>query len=284
MEVLGMSLASVFFALAAASAVLALQSDEYRILRRGEDPVAAARAAWERNENLRFLIISLAAFVVFRFFFGGFLISAVVTVLFFVFLKFFWANLNFLIRRATLRQAMLRDMDGLINSLVSALQAGYGFLAALKSTEPYVPEPLKSEVRKIVERVDQAKMGIEESLFVFHEKYKLPETRRFVYTMSFASRYSGRDLIPVLKAMATTFRTTYQLQDKLGARTTQIRIALFVLPVLPIIMLLMLYAAMPEAVNLLFTEGRWILLVGFAFIFLAFFWALNMVARFTQIE
>lgn len=276
-------LAAFFFVAALVLVYFAFRSDAYPIFRRKVDPIRAARAVWHREQNLRYAAASVLFYFFARVFAGGWM-PVIFAILFFIFLKFFWSRIAFIFRRSKLRKAMLRDMDGLINSLVSALQAGYGFLAALRATRPFVPEPLKSEITRIVERVEAGKMSLEESLFLFHEQYKLPETRRFAYTLSFASRYSGRDLIPVLKAMAGTFRMIYQTQEKLNARTTQIRLALFILPISPLAMLLLLNAAMPEAVRLLFTEGRMILFVGLALVAGAVLWALNMLAKFSEIE
>ncbi|PTQ52232.1 MAG: type II secretion system protein [Hydrogenibacillus schlegelii] len=277
-------LAAFFLAASGLILFFALRGGEgYAVFRRRIDPIATARAVWNREENVRYVAASIGFYFFARVFAGG-ITPLIFTAIFFVFLKFFWSRISFLFRRSKLRKAMLRDMDGLINSLVSALQAGYGFLAALRATRPFVPEPLRSEITRIVERVETGKMSLEESLFLFHEQYKLPETRRFAYTLSFAARFSGRDLVPVLKAMAQTFRMIYQTQEKLNARTTQIRIALLILPISPLVMLLLLNAVMPDAVRLLLTDGRMILFVGLSVVAAAILWALNMLARFSELE
>jgi|GEM_PF-5784863 len=276
-------LSAALFILALGSLIYAFNLDGYNIFKEKIDPIQTARTLWKTKKSIQYAAVSVLAFFVFKLFFGN-IISAILAIAFFFFLKYVWSKMDFVFKRSKLRKAMLRDMDSLINSLVNALQSGYGFLAALKATQMYIAEPLKSEMLKIVDRVESGKMDLEESLFLFHEQYKLPETRRFVYTLSFAAKYSGRDLIPVLKAMAGTFRMIYQTQEKLNARTTQIKLSLFVLPISPFLMLGMLQMAMPDAVHLLFTEGRMILFIGFALLIFSVVWSMNMLAKFSEKE
>ncbi|PTQ56260.1 MAG: Flp pilus assembly protein TadB [Candidatus Carbobacillus altaicus] len=276
-------LSAALIILSLGSLLYAFNIDVYNIFKEKIDPFNQARRIWQTQKNIQYVAGSILFFFVVRLF-GGWFFSLILSVLFFLFLKFAWSKINLVFKRSKLRKAMLKDMDSLINSLVNALQSGYGFLAALKATQTYIPEPLKSEIGKIVDRVESGKMDLEESLFLFHEQYKLPETRRFVYTLSFAAKYSGRDLIPVLKAMAGTFRMIYQTQEKLNARTTQIKLSLYILPISPIIMLGMLQLAMPEAVQILFHEGRMILFIGLSLIAAALIWSLNMIAKFSEKE
>lgn len=276
-------LAGAFFSSAILMFFLALRSDHYVIFREAFRPIERAKILWRTERRFQHLVYTLIFFL-FSYSLVGIVSAVIFTLVFYLIMRFFWEKVSFIMKRAKLRKLMLQNMDNLINSLVSALQAGYGFLAALRATEAFTPEPLRSEIRKIAERTEGGKMSLEDSLFVFHETYKLPETRRFVYTMSFASKYSGRDLIPILKAMARTFRMIYQTQEKLSAKTTQIRMSLVILPLLPVVMLLMLQAMLPDAVHMLFTSGRIILFIGIGLDIIAVMYALNLLAKFANQE
>lgn len=123
-----------------------------------------------------------------------------------------------------------------IDHMVSALAGGENATQALASAAAAAEEPVRSELREVLDRLDLG-MPIDRALARIVEGYDSEGTRIFIRTLS-AKMRAGGNLAPVLKSVNRIIRERLKLRLKLqgqlsGAQFSAIAIAILPYTLLP---------------------------------------------------
>jgi tight adherence protein B len=157
------------------------------------------------------------------------------------------AILGYHIPRVVLRrkgQARLKAFEGqfaeAIDLLVGALRAGHGFLQGLDSVADQIGDPIRSELKQVLEEVN---VGIspDEALEAMGNRIPSYDLGLMISAIS-VQRQTGGNLAEVLENLAATVRERRRVRGEVMALTTGPRVSSYVLAAVPVLLFIYFFA------------------------------------------
>ena len=181
------------------------------------------------------------------------------------------------VARSTRLNAQVVDM---VELLASSLKSGFGVVQSLDLAAREQPEPMSSELRRVVREIHLGS-NTEESLERFARRAGDADLT-LVMTAVLVQRRVGGDLAEVLLNLAGTIRDRIRVRGEVRALTAQARMSAWVVGMLPVALSGALFVLAPAHIALLFTDpvGR-LMAVAAALLEVVGFW---MVQRVSQID
>ena len=196
------------------------------------------------------LVISIAAVAVIFWINGPLLALPVGSVGFFA--PKFWMSM----RRRRRLNALNDQLVDMLALLSNGLKVGYGLTQAIDNASRELPDPLASELKKIVNDINLG-INAEVALLNFMERAKSYDLELIVSSM-LIQRKTGGNLSEVLENISHTIRERIQIQGEIRTLTAEGRLSGYVLTAMPFILVGGLQLLNPTYIGGLFetTVGR----------------------------
>lgn len=178
----------------------------------------------------------------------------------------------------------LRKLEGqlveLLQMLSSGLRAGFGLIQAMDSAAEQLPEPLATEIRRML-RDTAMGASIDQSLQAMNERIGSSDFD-IVITAILIQRTVGGNLAEILDNVAHTMRERERIRGEIRTLTSQQRMTGFVVGGIPIGLAIMFSLMNPDFMKPMLTEplGRLMLGGGLALEVMGFF----VISRIVNIE
>ena len=169
----------------------------------------------------------------------------------------FWA-LSFLKKRRENR--FLETFPDAVDVIVRGIKAGLPLLDSLKLIATEAEEPIRSEIRGIL---DTQMIGIPlgEACLRLYEHMPLPEAKFFGIVISIQQR-AGGNLSEALGNLSRVLRDRKKMKAKIKAMSMEAKASATIIGALPIAVMILVYITSPQYMSLLWTEplGRMMML------------------------
>ena len=189
---------------------------------------------------------------------------------------------GFWVKRRT--GSRLRKLEGqlveFLQMLSSGLRAGFGLIQAIDSSGEQLPEPLASEIRRML-RDTAMGASIDQSLQAMNERIGSSDFD-IVITAILIQRTVGGNLAEILDNVAHTMRERERIRGEIRTLTSQQRMTGYVVGGIPVGLGLVFTVISPDFMTPMFTEslGRMMLAGAFALEVMGFF----VISRIVNIE
>lgn len=177
-------------------------------------------------------------------------------------------------RRAKLDEQLV---DG-ITTLASGVRAGLTLVQSMELLAKNSVGPIKQEFENLLREYE---LGLPLEVCMTNTSNRIGlQNYRLLFTAIQAHRDRGGNVGESLDRIAEAVREIRRLEGKLQTLTAQGRNQANMIAAMPIILLLVLYMIMPDAMSVLFTEpsGRVVLLIAGSLIVIGFFWIRRIMA------
>ena len=153
-----------------------------------------------------------------------------------------------------------------------ALRAGHPLNSGLKMAADEGSEPVAGELRRVYEE-QRFGLPLQDSLLSLADRVDLVDVRILVAAI-LIQREVGGNLAEILDNLAGVIRARFTIRRQIRVYTAQGRLTGYLLAVLPIAMLVILYAMNPAYMSILFRDplGELLLAAGGAMQLIGFFW------------
>ena len=169
----------------------------------------------------------------------------------------FWL-LSFLKKRREAK--FLHAFPDAVDVIVRGIKAGLPLLDSLKLIASEANEPVRSEIRAII---DTQTVGIPlgEACLKLYERMPLPEANFFGIVISIQQR-AGGNLSEALGNLSRVLRDRKKMKAKIRAMSQEAKASAGIIGALPIAVMTLVYITSPDYISLLWTEslGRMMLL------------------------
>jgi len=172
------------------------------------------------------------------------------------------------------RSFLLRDqLVSAVTGLANATRAGLSLAQGIESVAAETPEPLASELRRIV-RDYQGGRPLAPSLKDARERLQLDGFTLFASALLVSLERGGK-ITEALDRISRSLQENQRLERKLQAETESGRKVVVILAAFPAVFLGLFYFLNPEGTALLFTTilGQFVLLVVIGLVYFAVQWA-----------
>ncbi len=161
----------------------------------------------------------------------------------------FWI-LSFLKKRRESR--FLETFPDAVDVIVRGIKAGLPLLDSLKLIAAEANEPIRSEIRAII---DTQTIGIPlgEACLRLYEHMPLPEANFFGIVISIQQR-AGGNLSEALGNLSRVLRDRKKMKAKIKAMSMEAKASATIIGALPIAVMILVYVTSPQYMSLLWTE------------------------------
>ena len=161
----------------------------------------------------------------------------------------FWA-LSFLKKRRENR--FLETFPDAVDVIVRGIKAGLPLLDSLKLLASEAQEPIRSEVRSII---DTQTIGIPlgEACLKLYEHMPVPEANFFGIVISIQQR-AGGNLSEALGNLSRVLRDRKKMKAKIKAMSMEAKASATIIGALPIAVMILVFITSPQYISLLWTE------------------------------
>jgi tight adherence protein B len=167
-----------------------------------------------------------------------------------------------LVQASRRRKAFEGQLAEAIDLLVGALRAGYGFLQAIEAVTKELPDPMRFELRQVIEQVNVGSPPIT-ALQEMPKRISSYDLELFVTAVS-VQRSVGGNLAEVLENIAETIRERRRIRAEVKAITTGPRVSSYILGLFPL-GLMIYFAGTDDAYRqLMLNETIGKMMLGFA--------------------
>jgi tight adherence protein B len=172
----------------------------------------------------------------------------------------FWI-LSLLRKRREAR--FLENFPDAVDVIVRGIKAGLPLLDSLKLIASEAEEPVRSEMRSIIE-TQTVGIPIGEACLKLYEQMPLPEANFFGIVI-FVQQRAGGNLSEALGNLSRVLRDRKKMKAKIKAMSMEAKASATIIGILPIAVMTLVYITSPQYISLLWTEplGR-MMLVGCA--------------------
>jgi len=172
----------------------------------------------------------------------------------------FWI-LHFLKKRRETR--FLENFPDAVDVIVRGIKAGLPLLDSLKLIATEAEEPVRSEMRSIIE-TQTIGIPLGEACMKLYEHMRLPEANFFGIVISIQQR-AGGNLSEALGNLSRVLRDRKKMKAKIKAMSMEAKASATIIGALPIAVMTLVYITSPQYISLLWTEplGR-VMLLGCA--------------------
>ena len=139
-----------------------------------------------------------------------------------------------------------------VDIIVRGIKSGLPLLNSLKMITTESPEPVKSEIRAIVE-TQAIGMPLGDACAKLYDSIPVPEANFFGIVISIQQR-SGGNLAEALGNLSKVLRDRKKMQAKIKAMSQEAKASAAIIGSLPIAVMILVYISSPKYISLLFTE------------------------------
>jgi tight adherence protein B len=166
-----------------------------------------------------------------------------------------------LARRGTVRRrAFESQLPDVLDLAASSMEAGHSFLTALQLVAEGAPEPLGSEVQRVLSETEMGRPLLE-ALDAMARRLDIRDLDWTVEGIRIQEEVGGR-LAEMLRTLAGFMRAREEVRRELRALTAEGKLSAYVLGALPILMLLFMVLSAKSYVQPLFSMGSGRVLLG----------------------
>ena len=158
--------------------------------------------------------------------------------------------LSFLKKRREAK--FLEHFPDSVDIIVRGIKAGLPLADSLKVIVNDSPEPIRSEVRQIVE-LQIVGMPLGEACGKLYERIPLPEANFFAIVVSIQQK-AGGNLSEALGNLSRVLRDRKRMKAKITAMSTEAKASAAIIGALPIVVMTAVYVTSPAYISLLWTE------------------------------
>jgi tight adherence protein B len=130
-------------------------------------------------------------------------------------------------RSAAFEKVLAETLD----LIVGALRAGLGFVQALESTALEQPEPMRGELKRIIDQINLG-VSVSDAMESLSTRFDSRDVDLFATAVTI-NRETGGNLTEVLERLARTVRQRREIRNEAKALTAAPRMTSYVLAVLP---------------------------------------------------
>ncbi len=155
-----------------------------------------------------------------------------------------------------LRKQRLRkfneQLEDALNSMSSALKAGFSINQALEGVANENKPPISFEFRLLIQEI---RLGVpmEQALDNLNGRMKSSDFE-LVITAIVTARQTGGELTMIFERLATVIRERARIANKIQAMTAQGRMQTIIISLVPIVLLFAMSKIIPEAMNAFFSS------------------------------
>jgi tight adherence protein B len=161
----------------------------------------------------------------------------------------FW-SLSFLKKRREKR--FLEVFPDAVDVIVRGIKAGLPLLDSLKLIAAEAEEPVRSEIRGIIE-TQTVGIPLGEACLKLYERMPLPEANFFGIVISIQQR-AGGNLSEALGNLSRVLRDRKKMKAKIQAMSMEAKASATIIGALPIAVMTLVYITSPQYMSLLWTE------------------------------
>jgi tight adherence protein B len=156
------------------------------------------------------------------------------------------------------------QLEQMVSMVSNSLKAGFGLLQSLEQASQQLSPPLSSELLRVVRETDVG-ATLEDALTALVERVESYDLDMIV-TAVLIQRTVGGNLAEVLDNVGHTIRERVRIEGEINTLTAQKKLSGIIIALLPVVVVLLLFAVDPEYMSALFTEksGRILLAIGVA--------------------
>jgi tight adherence protein B len=166
-----------------------------------------------------------------------------------------------LARRASVRRrAFEAQLPDVLDLAASSMEAGHSFLTALQLVAEGAPEPLGSEVQRVLSETEMGRPLLE-ALDAMARRLDIRDLDWTVEGIRIQEEVGGR-LAEMLRTLAGFMRAREEVRRELRALTAEGKLSAYVLGALPVLMLLFMVLSAKSYVQPLFSMGSGRVLLG----------------------
>jgi tight adherence protein B len=174
------------------------------------------------------LLLAVVAFVVARVAFGDPLLAAGIALVAFMIPRIIMKKKG--ARRAAAFEGLLAET---LDVITGSLRAGQGLMQAIESTSQEQPEPMRSELRRIVDQVNMG-MSISDAMGTLTTRFDSRDVDLLAAAIAI-NRESGGNLSEVLNNLAATVRQRRDIRAEAKSLTAAPRATSYMLAILPLV-------------------------------------------------
>ena len=141
-------------------------------------------------------------------------------------------------------QAFEAQLAEAIDLLVGALRAGHGFLQGLESVANQIEDPIRKELRVVLEEVNVGVSPVD-ALLAMGDRLPSYDLALLISAIS-VQRQTGGNLAEVLENLAATVRERRRVRGEVHALTTGPRVSSYVLAAIPLLLFIYFIAISSE--------------------------------------
>jgi tight adherence protein B len=166
-----------------------------------------------------------------------------------------------LARRATVRRrAFEAQLPDVLDLAASSMEAGHSFLTALQLVAEGAPDPLGTEVQRVLSETEMGRPLLE-ALDAMARRLDVRDLDWTVEGIRIQEEVGGR-LAEMLRTLAGFMRAREEVRRELRALTAEGKLSAYVLGALPVLMLLFMVLSAKSYVQPLFSMGSGRILLG----------------------
>jgi len=136
--------------------------------------------------------------------------------------------------------------------IVRGIKAGLPLLDSLKLIAAEAEEPVRSEIRSIIE-TQTIGIPLGEACLKLYERMPLPEANFFGIVISIQQR-AGGNLSEALGNLSRVLRDRKKMKAKIKAMSMEAKASATIIGALPIAVMTLVYITSPQYISLLWTE------------------------------
>lgn len=170
-------------------------------------------------------------------------------------------RLLFLIRRNKLEEKMNEQLSEVCATLSNATRSGMTITQGIQLVADEISEPSKSEFQRLANELSLG-VDFEEALLKFQKRFKSREFTIFVVTL-ITQKKSGGNIHDTLEEMAHVLDERQFLEQEIKTLTSEQRFVSYIIPAIPIMLVLGINLMMEGYLNVLFSGLGIFLLIIF---------------------
>lgn len=190
-----------------------------------------------------------------------------------IFVIFFWIPIAFLKFLRKQRQAKFEEqLPDALEIIVRAMRVGYRFNDALHLVIKDLPDPISAEFSIMF---DELNYGVDVRLAFQNLLRRMPSVSLMaIITAVLVHKESGGNLTEILHSISSVIRNRFRFQRKVKTLTTESRLSMRILALVPIIIFIVMKLINPDYMAILFTDpnGQVIIGVGLGLMVLGSIW------------
>lgn len=200
------------------------------------------------------LIVTLVLNLLFKF---SILISSVISIIVMVVI----IQMLFIIRRNKYHEKLNEQLSEVCSTLSNATRSGMTLTQGFQLVARELSEPSKGEFQRLTHELNLG-MDFEEALLKFQERVKGREYKLFIVTL-LTQKKAGGNLHQTLEEMARVLDERKFLTQEIKTMTSEQQFISYVIPSIPVGLLLLINMMMTDFLNVLYTGPGLILLIIF---------------------